>query len=240
LIDLEQAAGRNADGASIEAAAVWRCGWDPCGMGEGGLSSEWTDLDGRVLALLNAGRKEEYLAMTEELVKESGEDARVRMHYANALSLLKPEQAPHEIRTAVALAPNDPVILTNAASRMFELGHFEESQKYASRAGDLVKLSEFVLGSDLVHLAGRLADHQGDTERARALLKAAADVGPEDRSHARRAKEFARFLARQGEADPAREVVRAALAAHPDDEELRQMSITDPPLPESSTTGSRV
>jgi hypothetical protein len=63
-------------------------------MGEGGVNPGWTDLDERALALLNAGRKQEYLAMAEGLVKESGEDARVRMHHATALSLLKPEPAP--------------------------------------------------------------------------------------------------------------------------------------------------
>jgi tetratricopeptide (TPR) repeat protein len=131
------------------------------------------------------------------------------------------------MRAAVALAPDDPLILTHAAGRMFELGEFEDSQEYVSRAGSLVDLSDFVLGSDLVHLAGRLADHQGDAERARALLKGAVDVGPEDLEHARYVKDYARFLARQGEIEAARELARAALVHHPDDDELRALSETD-------------
>jgi uncharacterized protein HemY len=93
-------------------------------------------------------------------------------------------------------------------------------------------LAQFVLGSDLVHLAGRLAAREGDTERAKTLLIAAVDVGPRDRGHARYAKVFARFLASQGDIESAREVVREALADHPEDEDLKRMSVTDPPLPE--------
>jgi hypothetical protein len=104
-------------------------------MGGGELDAERRELDERVLALLNAGRKDEYLAMMEALVRESGEDPWVRLHYGTALSLIKPEQAPVQLRAAVALAPDDPVILTHAARRMFELGEFEDSQQYMSRAG---------------------------------------------------------------------------------------------------------
>jgi len=195
------------------------------------MSQNREQLNDRALELLKAYKLDEYREMMEVMVQEHPEDAHVRLHYGTALGVTRPDEAIEQLRAAVELAPDDPVTLTQAASRLFELGEFGLSQKFVSRPGRLVTLSEFVLGSDLVNLAGRLAAEQGDDDRARALLQAAVDVGSEDREHARYAKDLARFLASRGAPDPAREAVADALADHPDDVELRWMASTDPQAP---------
>jgi len=180
-------------------------------------------LDRKVLQLLDAGLVAEYLTMIEELTVEYPADADVRLHYGRSLALTggRPAEAIAQIQIATTLAPEDPVILTLAASLMFDAGELAIAQGYVRRAHARVTLSRFAYGAELVNLAGRLAAAQGDRERARPLLHGASEAEP---ANCRYAKDFARFLLDEGGWAKAREVVTAALLEHPNDGELRRIA----------------
>jgi tetratricopeptide (TPR) repeat protein len=181
-------------------------------------------LDDRAEELLRDGKNDEYLRLARAAVEQSPRSADARLHYGMALQLAgQLVAASEELRDAVALAPNDPIIATHAAAQLFEMGHFDTAQEYVTHAGELVELDTFRLGSELVWVAGRLAAEQGDNDRARRLLQTAVDVGPLDRAHARFAKTLARFLAKTGNGDAAMDVVSKALEDHPEDVELQRM-----------------
>jgi len=134
------------------------------------------------------------------------------------------EAAHEEISRAKQLAPDDPLILYRTGSLLFDLGDYDAAQKCVSETEKRVRLSDFVFGADLVHLAGRLAAKQGDDDRARLLLEAAVDVGPEEIGHARFAKVLAWYLVSRGEIDAARDVAGKALRDHPGDKDLYQLA----------------
>ena len=84
-----------------------------------------------------AGRN--YVEAIKGSVAQHPRDPELRARYAEALLQQgRPSSAHGQIEIALAIAPDDPGIVSRAASVMFHLGEFEISQRYVIRAGNLV------------------------------------------------------------------------------------------------------
>jgi uncharacterized protein HemY len=117
--------------------------------------------------------------------------------------------------------PTDAEHLAVGASLMFDAGELELAQDYVTRTGELATLSEFKLGSELVHTAGRLAAARGDMTRARSLFEGAFESETEN---AKFAKDLIRVLLAIGDTRAAHEVIGRSLASNPTDPELLALS----------------
>jgi tetratricopeptide (TPR) repeat protein len=176
-------------------------------------------------ALVPAGRIVDYVNVVETLVAAHSEDVGVRLHYAFALlHARRLREASAQLDAALALAPDDPEVLTFVAGVRFGVGEFDLAEECVARVRGMLAGSSLKLRTALDYTEGQLAAYRRDDERARRLLQSAVDTDPKHPDHAFYAKAFARFLSRRGETDAAMLVLRNALADHPDDVELTRMS----------------
>lgn len=181
-------------------------------------------LDDTAKQLLAAGRTKDYLALTEALVHDHPEDIDLRLHYVFALlQERRVEAARRQLDAAVTLAPDEPRVLTKLAELRFGAGQFELAEQYLHRARELADGADPVLEASFKYLEGMLASYRGEGKRARTLLQAAVDMGPDNPRHAFYTAALARYLARQGEDGAARDVVRQGLSHHPDDVALHNL-----------------
>jgi tetratricopeptide (TPR) repeat protein len=203
----------------------------------GGLAEHIPDLTDAA-ALLDADRVDDYLHTTRDLAAKYADHPYVHLHYGRALVLtgVNLGEATSELRRAGDLAPTDPLLLTQAASLLFTTGDRRLAQEYVTRAGELVTLSEFPLGAELVNVAGRLAASTGDSARARKLFEAAIEADPDT---ARYATDLVRFLVDLGDRDEAQTVAREVFLVHPDWQELRSAAEA-PRDPRSGDTWTEV
>lgn len=114
------------------------------------------ELDKLAARLLRQDRVNEYRELARGLVDQYPDDPLVRLHYGRALAFVPMgrDESVEQLRRAVGSAPEDPRVLTLAASLMFQAGEFDQAQDYIRRAEPLVKLSAFPYAADLVNLAG--------------------------------------------------------------------------------------
>ncbi len=117
---------------------------------------------------------------------------------------------------ATARAPDDPGILTRAASLLFYAGAIDAAAE-AARLAAARATPEFALAWDLVHITGRVAAARGQTEVAEELLADAFDAEPDSFNHGHA---LAELYGERGAHEQALAVVETALRHRPDDAKL--------------------
>ncbi len=178
-----------------------------------GASREAEALLDESLRLTRAGLH----AQNEELLRDAVErfptDAELLFRLAVATCQQDRCGSKERLSQAIHLAPDDPGILTRGASLMFALGDIETARRWTERARTRAT-DEFPLLIPLIHLIGKLAEHQGSYEAAEEALTIAFRKEPETVDHGR---VLARFYVRRGRLRDALRVVERALAEHQDD-----------------------
>lgn len=139
-------------------------------------------------------------------------------HLEAALATLEPwpDLAKEYLRQAVEVAPEDPVILTQAASLSFYHREFESARRWLEAAKRHAPPG-FVFENDLVWLEGRLASLRGDDDLALHALSRAFEQDPEGVDVGRA---LAEFHASRGRPIEGLEVALEALAHRPNDPAL--------------------
>lgn len=155
-----------------------------------------------------ADKDQEALEFLEDAVQQFPGEAEIRLMYASALLMFRPEDVLSQLKKAVELSPNDPVILVRAGNQMLNEGDIEAARSCAARASALAS-PHFILKSGLVSLDGRIAAFDGDDELAEEKLRRAAAEDPEYSSFA---INLARFLNERDRRVEAIAVVDHALA----------------------------
>ena len=155
-----------------------------------------------------ADKDQQALEFLEETVQRFPEDAEMRLMYASALLMFRPEDVLSELEKSVELSPDDPVILVRAGNQLLNEGHIEAARSCAARASELAS-PDFILRSGLVSLEGRLAAIDGKDDLAEEKLRRAATEDPDYSSFP---INLARFLNERDRQTEAIAVVDHALA----------------------------
>ena len=166
--------------------------------------------------LARAGLHAEDLALLRDALDEYPGEPEVALRAAVAYYGEDDAEAQRLARRAATLGPEDPVVLTRAASVMLDLGRTDEALELTGRARDHAD-HDFPLLADLVHLAGRIALVRGEYEKAESPLRVAFENQPESFGHG---QYLATLLESQGRAEEALEVVEESLRHWPDDPQL--------------------
>lgn len=165
------------------------------------------------------GRTEENQALLADAVRRFPEEPELLLQLGISISAVQPEGSLKYVHEAVRLAPEEPALLFRCASLLFSLGEYDDSRAYAKRARTHAT-EDFPLLIDLIHLAGKLAEHKGNYPDAEKALRTAFCEDPKTPGHGRVLAEFYRRRARMGEA---LDVVAEARSHLPDDESLEQL-----------------
>ena len=183
------------------------------------------ELDEAAAALEASDKMDEYLALTEALVRESPARADVHLHRARALAFgaNRREEALEQVQLAADLVTEDAPELMRLAAVLHSLGEPERVDEYVQRAVACAGLSDASEETSLAYLAGMSAAARGDDDRAVELLEAAVGRRPRDAWYA---IDLARLYIRRGDRQRAEGLAAAALRYFPADERLRR--IADP------------
>src|SRR4051812_27477868 len=168
------------------------------------------------LARHELGRHGENARGLEDLLAKGPPNAELHLLLATSLSGAgREEEASVQLDSAVALAGDDPGILTRAASSYFFDGAVAAARECADRAAALAP-RDFIFRDDLRALRRNIArrEKSADTERA---LKSAFEKEP---GQPEVGESLARLLARHGETYDAYVVLVRALRHRPDDSKL--------------------
>lgn len=171
--------------------------------------------------LLVEQRYEEFHQFLQEAVQEFPEDAEVQLLYATSLLDVRPDDVVPEAIKAVELAPNDAMMLTQAASLILNRGDVEAARPYVTRAEELAP-EGFIFMAELKGLAGQIRAHDGDDEFAEDALRSAVELKPDQEGLAR---DLAEFLADRYRMEEAVEVIDRALKLAKKKEQLERLRV---------------
>lgn len=129
--------------------------------------------------------------------------ARLRMMLGVALSEIDRNRANDQFAEAVQLCPEDPVVLTEAASHMASIGNARGAEAVVQRVVEIAP-PDFAYQSVVENVLGRVADHHGRDDEAERHLRRALDLEPGDQVSA---ATLMRFLCSRGRVDEATAVV---------------------------------
>lgn len=166
-------------------------------------------------------RYDEFHQFLQEAVQQFPDDPAIRLLYATSLLDVRSGDVVPEAIKAVELAPNDPMILTQAASLIFNQGAVERARPYVTRAEELAP-EDFIFTAELKGLAGQLRAHDGDDEFAEEALRAAVNLKPDQEALARH---LAEFLADRYRMEEAVEVIDRALKLTKKKEHLERLRV---------------
>lgn len=166
--------------------------------------------------LARTDRHPENLALLREVIEKYPDEPEVALRAAAAYYGEDNDETERLTRHAVTLSPEDPTVLTRAASMMLELGRTDEALELSGQARNYAD-QDFPLLADLVHIVGRAALVRGEYEKAEPPLRVAFDNQPESFGHG---QFLAMVLESQGRYEEALEVVEESLRHWPDDPKL--------------------
>lgn len=174
------------------------------------MSESLTEARETGFRLLKAHRPEELLSFMEVAVRRFPDDSEIRLLYATALLPFRAEDARWETAYAVSLDTDDPVVLTQAARLMIDLGDRSSAASYANRAATFAP-ADFALATDLDNVRGVLAALDGDNDMAEPALRAAYELEPQRWMFA---NNLARFLHDAGRDSEALKIVNEFVASN--------------------------
>jgi tetratricopeptide (TPR) repeat protein len=169
--------------------------------------------------LVAADRLGENAELLREAVGRFPDDAEVHLLAGAATRAVgSHEEAERLTRRGGELAWDDPHRLTWAASQILDQGDVDEAQRWVGRVYELAP-EDFEFAAELIHLVGRLALARGREDDAEKALRMAFELDTDTRAHGR---VFAALLERLGRIDEALDVLKRAVRARPDDQQLRE------------------
>lgn len=171
------------------------------------------------LRLLAKGRRQEAYAFLERAVHRFPDDPDVRMHYADSLLAVRPQDAIPEITKAIELGPDEPIRLTRAAGILFKMGQVETARSYATRAKDLAS-PDFLFMPYLVNLDSHFAALEGKDDVAEEGFRLAVEQEPDGETFA---VDLAKFLSDRDRQEEALAVIDQALPRTPRKEPLERL-----------------
>lgn len=166
--------------------------------------------------LARADRHQENLALLTDALGQHPDEPEVALRAAAAYHGEDDGQTERLPRHAVALAPDDPIVLTRAGFMMLDLGLTDQALEWSRHAQERAD-ADFPLVFDLVHLGGKIALARDEPEVAERLLRLAFENQPETLGHGRY---LAALLEAQSRDEEALEVVEEALVHRPEDRDL--------------------
>lgn len=171
--------------------------------------------------LLVGDNPEEFRQFIQQAVQQFPKDPEIQLLYATSLLEIRPDDVVPQAIKAVDLGPTDPMILTQAASLIFNHGAIETARPYVTRAEELAP-EGFIFTAELKGLAGQLRAHDGDDELAEEALREAVNLEPD---HEGLARDFAEFLADRYRMEEAVEVIDRALKLTKKKEYLERLRV---------------
>jgi Flp pilus assembly protein TadD len=168
--------------------------------------------------LIREQRPRESATFLKSAVERFPSDPELRLLYGTALVAVGSPDAAWQLAESAALSPDDPRLLTRAASQLYYACEYAAARDYAQRALSLAP-EDFELYSSLVHLGAQLAVVDGSPALAEEGFQAAVDLEPDNPLYIR---DFARFLVSQGRGAEAISAIDGVLA-RVDDADLSEL-----------------
>jgi thioredoxin-like negative regulator of GroEL len=152
------------------------------------------------------GPEEEAREFLEAAAQRFPDDAEIRLLYSSILLATRPEHGMQEARSAVELAPDEPIYLIRVAWMMFRTEP-ELSRDYAARAQEMGG-GNCLFAPELTQLEAHFSLEDGDEEGAEVRFRAALEGDPENGDIA---LDLATFLSDRGRPLEALEIVERVL-----------------------------
>lgn len=156
----------------------------------------------------------EGLALCEVAVAEFPKDAELRLLHGVFLADIDHADAARVLAQAVALDPNNPVIVVRAGRQLVSLGYVDAAESYANHAAGVVP-DDWPFRAFLISLQARVAADRGRDDLAEPGLREAIALEPSNEGFV---KDLAEYLFQRGRVSEARAVIDDAVAdvSHPE------------------------
>ena len=183
----------------------------------------------RAKVLADSGRLDDAVSVLDKALVHAHEDSDLLLWLA-VYSINDAEAAAGYVRRSAAASAGDPSRLTQCARLMLTLDSYDDARSFAVAAGKQAG-GGFPLANELVYVFGRLAEAEGDDDRAERFLRLAFEDAPDVPEHALALAEFLRARGRSAEARAVVSQVRSLHSGHVALSELDRSLHSDPETP---------